>query len=277
MNLGIIGSASKKIGSFMVKNGPTILTGSAVVGTVLTGVFAGKAAIKARDVIKAHEMDEELKCEKIEQVEGVVTDHIVYFRERTFFEKAKLTWKCYLPPVVMGAATISCICGANTVHTRRNIALATAYNISEEAAREFKDKVRETIGEKKLDKINNEIAQDHINKSTFDEKTVTLTGDGDQLFYDWWSQRYFKSSRTMIEKRVLTLKKRMLTHRKAITMNDFYKELGLTSLPIGDDFGFKYSYELDEDELDVTFYPIFGPDQEPCTEIMVNPELLNVI
>lgn len=281
MSSGIVGSATRKIGSFIVKNGPTILTGSAVAGTVLTAVFAGKATIKARDVIKAHEMDEELKCERIEQMEGVVTDHIVYYRERTMLEKAKLTWKCFVPPVVMGAATISCICGANTVYTRRNIALATAYNISEEAAREFRDKVRDTIGEKKLDKIDHDIAQDHVNKATFDEKTVTLTGDGDQLFYDWWSQRYFKSSRSMIEKKILTLNKQMISRRKDITMNDFYKAIGLTSMPIGDDFGFpfKYSDELgfEDDDIYVSYYPIFGPDQEPCTEIMVKPEPLHVL
>lgn len=277
MSLGIVGNAARKIGTFVTKNSTTILKSGAIVGTILTGISAGKAAITARDVIKAHEMDEELKCERIEQIDGVMGDTLVYYRERTFKEKVLLTWKCFVPPVITGSATIACICGADAVHTRRNIALATAYNISEEAAREFKEKVRETIGEKKLDKINHDIAQDHVNKAEYKESIVTYTGDGDQLFYDWWSQRYFKSSRTMIEKKVLTLKKRMLTTRKAITMNDFYKELGLTSLPIGDDFGFKYSYELDEDELDVTYYPIFGPDQEPCTELMVNPELLNVI
>lgn len=277
MSIGIVGSATKKIGSFMIKNSPTILTGTAVAGTVLTAVFAGKAVIKAQDVVKAHEMDEELRCERIEQVNGVETDHIVYYRERTLWEKTKLTWKCFAPPVVMGIATISCICGANTVHTKRNIALATAYNISEEVAREFKEKVRDTIGEKKLDKINHDIAQDHVNKAKYDEKTVTYTGDGDQLMYDWWSQRYFKSSRTMVEKKVLILKKRMLDTRRPITMNDFYKEIGLTSMPIGDDFGFTYNRREDSQDLDVSYYPIFGPEQEPCTEVMMNPELLHVI
>ena len=282
MSLGIVGNATRKLGSFVVKNGPVILTGSAVAGTVLTAVFAGKATIKARDVITAHEMDEELRCEVIEQEEGgIVADHKVYFRQRTLWEKAKLTWTCFIPPVLMGAATISCICGANTVHTRRNIALATAYNISEEAAREFKDKVRETIGEKKLDKINHDIAQDHVNKAQFDEKTVTLTGDGDQLFYDWWSQRYFKSSRTMIEKKILMLNKQMISRRRDITMNDFYKAIGLTAMPIGDDFGFQYKYsdeyDFEEEDIYVGYYPIFGPDQEPCTEIMVKPEPLHAL
>ena len=278
MSIGIVEKATRKIGSFMIKNGPIILTGSAVAGTVLTAVFSGKAAIKAKDVIALHEMDEELKCERIEQEKGgIVTEHLVYYRKRTLWEKVKLTWRCFIPPVLMGAATISCICGANTIHTKRNIALATAYNISEEAAREFKEKVRETIGEKKIDKIEHDIAQDHVNKAEYDEGIVTYTGDGDQLMYDWWSQRYFKSSRTIIEKKIITLQKRMLATRKPITMNDFYKELGLSPMPIGDDFGFKYHKDVDEEDLEVSYYPVFGPDQQPCTEVLVNPELLNVI
>lgn len=273
MNLGIIGNAARKVGTLAIKKSPTILTISATVGVVATAYFTGKAVIEAQDMIKAHEMDEELKCERIEQIEGVMGDTIVYYRERTLKEKIYLTWKSFIPPVLTGGTTIACIFGAHHIDNKRQVALAAAYSMSEEAAKEFRDKVKETIGEKKVDKIDHEIAQDHVNRAQYDESTVALTGDGDQLMYDWWSQRYFKSSRTIIEKKVIALQKRMLSYRKNITMNDFYKELGLSTLPIGDDFGFKYSTKED-DELYVSYYPIFGPNQEPCTEIMLNPELL---
>ena len=277
MNLGIVGMATRKVGTYVVKHSPVILTGSAVVGTVLTAVFAGRATIKARDVIKAHEMDEELKCEKIEQVNGVETNHIVYYRDRTPFEKFKLTWRCFVPPTLMCISTISCILGSNTVNTKRNIALATAYSLSEETAREFRDKVKETIGEKKLDKINHEIAQDHLNKAEYDEKYVTYTGDGDQLWFDWWSQRYFKSSRTVVERKIHKLEKKFFATRKSVTMNEIYKELGLSEVPIGDKFGFKLYNGLNEQAFHIAdYYPAFGPDQEPCTELFVDPELLDI-
>lgn len=273
MNLGIVGNVVRKVGTFAVKNSPAILTMGAAVGVVTTAVLTGKAVLEARDTVQAHEMDEELKCERIEQINGVMGDTLVYYRERTFKEKAILTWKSFVPPVLTGGITIACIFGAHHIDNKRQVALAAAYSMSEEAAKEFRDKVKETIGEKKVDKIDHEIAQDHINKAEYDESTVALTGDGDQLMYDWWSQRYFKSSRTMIEKKVISLQKRMLSYRKNITMNEFYKEIGLSALPIGDDFGFKYSTDEDDD-LYVSYYPIFGPNQEPCTEIMVNPEIL---
>ena len=277
MNLGIVGNVTKKIIEFTVKNSTTILTVTAVAGVGATAVATGKAVIEARDTIKAHEMDEELKCEKIEQVDGVVKDHIIYYRERTTLEKVKLTWKSFVSPMFLGTTTIACIIGSNTISTRRNLALAAAYSMSEEAAKEFKSKVAETIGEKKVDKIEHEIAQDHLNDNPVpDDEYIAHTGYGEQLMYDWWTGRYFRGGQNEVDKKVNMLNKRMSRKKCASTVNDLYELLGIPEVPSGSEWGWNYKQDTDDGDVTVHYYPAISSKGEPCIEVRINPELLHV-
>lgn len=278
MNLGIVGNVTKKIVGFCVKNSTTILTATAVAGVGATAVATGKAVVEARDIIKAHEMDDELMVECIEEdANGNVLDHQVYYRDRTKLEKVKLTWKCFVRPVFLGGTTIACIIGSNTISTRRNLALATAYSMSEEAAKEFRDKVAETIGEKKVEKIEHEIAQDHLEKNPVpDEEYITYTQYGEQLMYDQWTGRYFRSGQNEVDKKVNMLNKRMSRKKCSSTVNDFYELLGIPTVPAGEDWGWSYKQETDDGDVTVRYYPAMSSKGEPCIEVRINPELLHV-
>lgn len=270
MNLGLVGSIAKKIVIFGTKNSTTILTVCAVGGTVGTAVATGKAVVEARDTIKAHEMDNELRCERIEQVNGVISDHVVYYRERTTFEKFCLTWKCWVFPAFLCGSTIGCIVGMNHIHSSRNLALAAAYSMSEEAAREFRDKVSDTIGEKKVKKIENEIVQDHIENSEVND--IVYTPYGEQLMYDDWSGRYFRSGQNEVEKSVNRLNKRMNRKRCASTVNDLYELLGLPVLEIGNKFGWLYELDDEDDDVKVTFHPAMSSHGEACIGVrLIDP------
>ena len=278
MNVGIIGTVAKKIVEFGAKNSTTILTVCAIGGVVGTAVSTGKAVIKARDTIAAHEMDEELKTERIEvDGNGEVVSHKVYYRERTFKEKVQLTWKCYISSVLLGTSTIACIIGSNRISTKRNLALAAAYSMSEEAAKEFRDKVAETIGEKKVDKIENAIAQDHLNENPLpDDEYITHTGYGEQLMYDWWSGRYFRGGQNEVDKKTNMLNKRIARKKKAGTVNDLYELLGIPQIPIGEEWGWNYNPDVDDGDVTVHYYPAISSKGEPCIEVRINPELLHV-
>ena len=278
MNLGIIGNVAKKLIEFGVKNSTTILTATAVAGVGATAVATGKAVIEARDKIRAHEMDEELKCEKIEQdSSGETIGHAVYYRERTKWEKVKLTWRSFVLPVFIGSSTIACIIGSNKISTKRNLALAAAYSMSEEAAKEFKDKVAETIGEKKTEKIENTIAQDHLNNDPVpDDEYITHTGYGEQLMYDWWTGRYFRAGQNEVDKKVNMLNKRMSRKKCKSTVNDFYELLGIPTVPSGEEWGWNYQQETDDGDVTVHYYPAISSKGEPCIEVRINPELLHI-
>lgn len=277
MNLGVIGKATGKFANIVSKNSTTILTIFAVGGVVATGVSAAKDTIKARDVIKAHEMDEELKTEQYESVPGEeMTGPIVFFRDRTRWEKVKLAWRCYIRTILIGSGTILCIVGAHSIDTKRRVALAAAYSLSEEAAKEFRDKVTETIGENKVKKIDTEIAQDHATKTPFLEENITHTGKGEEIMFDSWSGRYFKSSRTQVERDILALNKEMMESQDSKSVNDYYEAIGLPYLPnaVGEYFGWNFDIGNKAEDITVDFRPVFTPKQEPCTALVIKPELL---
>ena len=275
--LGIVGNITKKVVEFGVRNSTTILTVTAVTGVGATAVATGKAVIEARDTIKAHEMDEELKCERIEQVDGVETNHIVYYRDRTKWEKVKLTWKSFVLPVFLGGTTITCIVGSNHISTKRNLALAAAYSMSEEAAKEFRDKVAETIGEKKVDKIEHSIAQDHLDSTPLpDDEYITHTGFGEQLMFDAWTGRYFRGGQNEVDKKVNMLNKRIGRTKEAGKVNDLYELLGIPTVPLGEEFGWNYDPDNDYGDVTVHYYPAISPKGEPCIEVRINPELLHI-
>ena len=104
-----IGQITKNLGGVISKNSPHILTGIGCAGVVSTAVLAVKATPKATIILEKEEEYRERKR----------------LQSLTKMEKVKLTWKCYIPAVVMGATTIGCIIGANTVNMRRNAALAS--------------------------------------------------------------------------------------------------------------------------------------------------------
>lgn len=277
MNLGIVGTVTKKIVEFGVRNSTTILTVCAVGGVVGTAVATGEAVIKARDSIKAHEMDEELKTERIEMGEnGKIKDHKVYYRDRTKWEKVKLTWRYFVFPFTLGGTTIACIVGAHHIDNKQKLALAAAYSMSEEAAKEFRDKVVETIGEKKVEKIDNAITQDKITANPVpSEEYVVHTPYGEQLMYDEWSGRYFRAGQNEVDKKVNMLNKRMINKQCHSCVNDLYELLGVPEIPIGEEFGWHYD-DYEGPDVTVHYYPTMSSKGEPCIGVRINPELMHV-
>lgn len=275
---GIVGGATRKIGEWAMKNSTTILKFTAITGVVGTAISTGKAVIEARDTIVAHDMDEELKVEKWTNSDSEDEYNVqVYYRERTTFEKAKLTWRIFLLPVFIGGTTISCIILADRIHTKNNLALAAAYTMSSEAAKEFRDKVVETIGEKKTNKIENEIAQDHINATPVpDDDYIIHTQYGEQLMYDEWSGRYFRGGQNEVEKKVTMLNKRMVSTKRKSCVNDLYELLGIPQIPIGEEFGWNYNMEYEGEDVTVRYFPSISSKGEPCIGVRINPELLHV-
>ena len=118
---------------YLKKEAPTILTFIGATGVIGTAIMAAKATPKALDIIE--DKKKELGLDQSENLRPV--------------EVMKVAWKPYIPAVITGVTSVACLIGANSVNVRRNAALATAYNLSTTALAEYKDKVIETIGEKK--------------------------------------------------------------------------------------------------------------------------------
>lgn len=208
------------------KHSPEILTGIGIAGMLSTTVLAVRATPKALMLI------EEKKREKKFAVIKDGGDP-----ELTRFEVVKVAWKPYIPAAVTGVASIVCLVGASSVNARRNAALAAAYALSETTLADYKEKVVETIGEKKAQEVKDAIAKDKVENDPVSRKEIITTDKGETLCYDALSGRYFKSDIEYIRRAVNNLNERLLfdTH---VVLNEFYDEIGLEEIfPMGEQLG----------------------------------------
>lgn len=230
----------------IVKHSPELLTGIGIAGMVTTTVLAVKATPKALRLID----DEE--CERDERLGAV--------------DVIKTTWKCYIPAVVTCAASITCLIGASSVNLKRNAALATAYKLSEAALDEYKERVIETIGERKEQVIKDKMAEGRMEKDPVSKADIIVTDKGNTLCYDYTSSRYFYGDIDKIKKAENILNRRMMSDMY-ISLNEFYDEIGVDHMPdIGDDMG----WNIDDGLIDIYFSAKLNEKDEPCIVIIHN-------
>lgn len=224
------------------KHSPEILIGIGVAGFITTTVLAVKATPKAMKLL------EEAKDKK--NVDAL-----------TPIETVKVAWKPYIPAAVTCAASIACVIGANSVNVRRNAALATAYQLSTAALSEYKDKVVETIGEKKEQSIREKISKDRVEHNPVNNGTVYVTGGGESLFLEPISKRYFKSDIERVRSVVNTLNETMYSDPFGqISLSDFYDDIGLERTDISNDIG----WNVENGSIKVEFHPVMSDDGKPC-------------
>lgn len=234
---------AKSIEKAAKEHSPQILVGLGICGMISATVAAVTTTPKAIRLIE--DKKAENKTEKL-----------------TAFEVAKTTYICYVPTVILSGVGIACIIGANSISVRRQAALATAYSISEAAMKDYKEKVIEVIGDKKERTIRDSIAKDKIDKDPISKKEVIMTGKGETLCYDVHSGRYFKSDIEKIKRIVNELNRRMMSETY-ITLNEFYYEIGLSTIPLGEELG----WNIDDGLIVVDFSSQLAEDGTPCLVI----------
>ena len=225
------------------KHSPEILTGIGIAGMLTTTVMAVRATPKA--LILIEERKEEIGAEKLEAMDMV-----------------KTTWACYIPAAITGTLSVACLIGASSVNARRNAALATAYTLSESALKDYQGKVIDMFGEKKNEAVKDAVAKDKVEKNPVVTREVIITEKGNTLCYDAISGRYFKSDIEKIKKAECELNRQMLDDMY-VSLNDFYYEIGLDSVKLGDELG----WNVDSGYIDLSFSSQLARDGTPCLVI----------
>lgn len=218
---------TKNVRKFASKRSPEILTGIGIAGMITTTILAVRATPKALELIE-------------EQKEEWSVD------ELSSFEVVKVAWKPYIPAMVTCIVSTACLIGASSVNTKRNAALATAYKLSETALSEYREKVVETIGEKKERIVRDKVAEERVKKNPVSKNEVIVTGNGKTLCFDPISGRYFMCSIETIKRAENDLNKQMLHDISGyVSLNEFYDELGLDHTSVGDDLGWNTDRLID--------------------------------
>lgn len=239
-----MGKVLKDAQTLLSKHSPELLTGLGIAGMITTTVLAVKATPKALDLIE--QKREELYPDSTEKLTPV--------------ETVKAAWKCYIPAAVTGVTSVACLIGASSVNARRNAALATAYNLSATALAEYKEKVIETIGEKKEQVIRDKVAEERIKKEPVNNSAIIVSGTGNTRCFDMATKRRFISDIEQIKRIVNELNRRMINGDDYISLNEFYYELGLDGCDVGDEIGWNVLRGL----IEIDFSAQLDSDGVPC-------------
>lgn len=230
------------------KHSPEILTGIGVVGMFTTVVLAVKATPKALELIE--EKKEELKLEPEDNL--------------TVVETVQAAWKPYIPAVATGAFATGCLIAANSVHAKRYAGLATAYQISTQALNEYREKVVETIGERKEKTIHDKVAEKHVKEQQPTVAGAYHTNTGNTLCLDLLSKHTFVSDIDKIKRVMNELNYRMTAGMEmCISLNEFYQGIGIPEIGYGDQLGWR----VDDGLIDIHFGSFITEDDVPCVTI----------
>lgn len=131
----------KSIGALCKEQLPSILTGTAIIGVLATGVCAAKASPRAK--------------EELEKLDNP-----------THMDKLKVITPIFLPTIMVGSGTIACIVGAHYENVKRYAALAGSYAIVKDQLRDHKNEVTELFGAKNTETIEHKIAKEQVEKKT---------------------------------------------------------------------------------------------------------------
>ena len=195
---------------FIKRNASTILTYAGAAGVVATAVMVAKETPK---VSKLLETAKENKGEEL-----------------TKWEKVKIAGPIYAPSIITGAATIACIFGSNILNKQHQASLMGAYALLDSSYREYKKKTEELYGEEAGKHIREEIAKD---KYTGD---VKLTDNSKELFFDFYSGRYFESTKEAVMWAQYETNRAMYVNG-AVCLNEYYELIGLEKRAEYEDIG----------------------------------------
>ena len=200
---------------FVVRNSHHILTGLALLG------IGASVALSVKADRQMHEWD------------------IDEFKRLTKEQRIKIYAKIYAPPAIAILATGACVLGAHSISVERESSLLLAY----EGTRQMYDRYRSTVQER-LGPEEKQIAEKAASKAQPIPRETIVYGEGDVLFYDAYSGRYFKSTINKIDRVVNELNYTLL-REMCVSLNEFYAGIGLDGISLGDQLGWNEQRQIE--------------------------------
>ena len=229
------------------KNSPLIMTTLGIVTSVSAVATAFKVAPRAQQIL-----------DEIEKNKG--TDDS---KGKILWKKTKAVLPLVGPVIVQEAVAVGCIAGSYKVNSKRLAALGMAYSLSERRFDEYRDQVIKNFGEKKEQRIHDDIAAAKVKEKQEELKKVNVP-EGKVLCLDKLTERVFCSDIETIKRIENKLNKKLISEM-FITLNDFYYELDdpdIRPCGVGEELGWN-SDEL----IDFRFSSQLLDDGRPCLVI----------
>ncbi len=209
---------------------PTILTCLGAAGVIGTAVSAVRATPKALRLIKAKKDD--LKTDEL-----------------TTAELIRTTGQCYIPSVLIGIGTITCIIGIGALEKHNRAALSSAYALLNESYKEYRKAAKQVYGEDADNKIHAEMAKDAMVASCdWGYQVYNMDMDPESeylLFYDLTSKRYFNTTMAAVLNAQYHVN-RNLAIRGYCSLNEYLSFLGIDGVEYGDEMGWDIEFMADD-------------------------------
>lgn len=155
------------------KHGPTIAFVGGVAGSITSTVLACKATLKLADELP--EMKHRLEQAKMETKMG--EDERVKDIAYVYTQNVLLVARLYAPAVIIGAASVGALTGSHVTLNRRNAGLTAAYAAVSKAYDEYRERVREELGDDKENDIYHGLSNEKIKFDGDSKKTEITTFD----------------------------------------------------------------------------------------------------
>lgn len=228
----------RRHGKDLVKKRSGFLIGTGVAS--LLGAV-GLTFIKARDIVDAlDEVDADIKydCEH-EHIEPPSRG------EKLWMQTKKLA-PIMGPPVAMATFGTVCIVAGHKIDSKEIVSLSALYQTSEKARRDYMDSVKKHLGEKKEAEIRDDYYQKRAEEKMPDgpdDRNIIHTGEGDNLFFDEGTGRFFRASTQWLDHCRHAISNEVFANDYA-SANELASLIGLEPTTYGNKLGFN-SDDLD--------------------------------
>lgn len=208
---------------YLKNHSPTILSGIASAGVVVTTVMAVKATPKALQLLEDAANEQNDKLSEIEII--------------------RIAAPAYIPTAITCLLTIICILGANALNRKQQASLISAYALLNDSFKKYRDAANSIYGDDTDSKIRAEVAKTtYVSHDGYSVYNPDMDFESEKLlFYDFYSQRYFNTTLAAVVNAQYHLNRNLML-RGYVTINEFYEFLGIDIIEDGDDVGWNMDY-----------------------------------
>lgn len=198
----------------MKKLSPTALSILAIGGLIGTAVTA------VRSTPKAEELVQNLYEERF----------IMNGTEPTKIEVIQVAWKCYIPSILFGLSTATCILGANHLNRKQQASLMSAYALLDRTYKDYKAKTEALYSEETPEEVKTAVIKDLYSKEDHNPDAEAV------IFYEENYGELFERTIEQVQKAEYLLNRKYALDGEA-NLNDFYKFLDLKQTETGNILG----------------------------------------
>lgn len=220
-----------------LKNNPQILiTGLGIAASVATAVTSGKAHAKAV------------------AADAGKSDNLLDF--------AKRNWMTYIPAAASLGVTIFAIVSLHNVTYKKYQALAAAYSISQMNVSELRKNVAESV---EIIKKGGKPADKKEAEKGLPKGSIVVFGDEEIICKDAITGRTFRSTAEKLRHYCNNISEDLLNCGPC-PLNDFYAQIHLSEVGIGDELGWDGGTVVKPE-----FRPVLLPSGSPAVEVVLTP------